>query len=124
LGENIADQGGLLVSYEALKSSFQGKEPAAIDGFTATQRFYLGYAALWGQNIRNEEILRLTKIDPHSLGKWRVNAALRNVDDFYKAFNITENDALKPPLVVLNNHKWRFFNLYSGYSFIIFSFLL
>ena len=94
LGENIADQGGLLVSYEALKSSFQGKEPAAIDGFTATQRFYLGYAALWGQNIRNEEILRLTKIDPHSLGKWRVNAALRNVDDFYKAFNITENDAM------------------------------
>ena len=94
LGENIADQGGLLVSYTALKNSLQGKEPAAIDGFTASQRFFLGYAALWGQNVRNEEILRLTKIDPHSLGKWRVNAALRNVEDFYKAFSITDKDPM------------------------------
>ena len=93
-GNKPSVQGGIRhgINLEIRKN--QGKEPAAIDGFTATQRFYLGYAALWGQNIRNEEILRLTKIDPHSLGKWRVNAALRNVDDFYKAFNITENDAM------------------------------
>lgn len=95
LGENIADQGGLLVSYEALQNSFAGKEiPASIDGFTAAQRFYLGYATLWGQNLRKEEILRLTKIDPHSLGKWRVNAALRNVDTFYNAFGITNGDPM------------------------------
>lgn len=95
LGENIADQGGLLVSYEAFQNSIAGKEaPAPIDGFTASQRFYLGYATLWAQNIRNEEILRLTKIDPHSLGKWRVNAALRNVDTFYNAFDITNKDSM------------------------------
>lgn len=95
LGENIADQGGLLVSYEAYHNSLQGKDvPAPVDGFTADQRFYLGYATLWGMNIRPEEILRLTRIDPHSLGKWRVNAALRNIDTFYKAFDITETDAM------------------------------
>ena len=65
-----------------------------IDGFTNEQRFYLGYANLWAQNIRPEEILRLTKIDPHSLGKWRVNAALRNIDAFYSAFDIKEGEPM------------------------------
>ncbi len=95
LGENIADHGGLLVAHAAYRNSLKGKEtPAPIDGFTDEQRFYLGYATLWGQNIRDEEILRLTKIDPHSLGKWRVNAALRNLDDFYSAFGIREGDPM------------------------------
>lgn len=94
LGENIADQGGLLVSHLAYLNSLNGKTPAPIDGFTNEQRFYLGYATLWGQNIRPEEILRLTKIDPHSLGKWRVNAALRNIDTFYEAFDIKEGDPM------------------------------
>lgn len=95
LGENIADQGGLMVAHLAYLNSLQGKEkPAPIQGFTAEQRFYLGYATLWGQNIRPEEILRLTKLDPHSLGKWRVNAALRNIDPFYAAFGIKEGDPM------------------------------
>ena len=95
LGENIADQGGLMVSHLAYLNSLKGKEtPAPIDGFTNEQRFYLGYANLWAQNIRPEEILRLTKIDPHSLGKWRVNAALRNIDAFYTAFDIKEGDPM------------------------------
>lgn len=94
LGENIADHGGLLVAHEAYRNSLQGKTVAPIDGFTNEQRFFLGYAALWAQNIRTEEILRLTKIDPHSLGKWRVNAALRNIEPFYQAFNITEQDPM------------------------------
>lgn len=95
LGENIADHGGLLVAYQAYQNSLKGKEkPAPIDGFTDDQRFYLGYATLWGQNIRPEEILRLTKIDPHSLGKWRVNAALQNIDTFYQAFDIREGDPM------------------------------
>ena len=95
LGENIADQGGLLIAYQAYKNSLAGKEaPAPIDGFTDDQRFYLGYATLWGQNIRKEEILRLTKMDPHSLGEWRVNAAVRNLDTFYKAFDIKEGDPM------------------------------
>lgn len=95
LGENIADHGGLLVAHQAYRNSLAGKEtPAPIDGFTDDQRFYLGYAALWGQNIRPEEIRRLTKIDPHSLGKWRVNAALKNIDTFYEAFGIQEGDSM------------------------------
>ena len=95
LGENIADHGGLLVAHQAYLNSLKGKEtPAPIDGFTNEQRFFLGYATLWGQNIRPEEILRRTKIDPHSLGKWRVNAALRNIAPFYAAFDIKEGDPM------------------------------
>lgn len=94
LGENIADQGGLLISHQAYLNSLQGQTPTVIDGFTGEQRFYLGYATLWAQNIRDEEIVRLTKMDPHSLGKWRVNAALKNIDAFYEAFGIKEGDAM------------------------------
>lgn len=95
LGENIADHGGLLVAHQAYLNSLKGQEtPAPIDGFTNEQRFFLGYATLWGQNIRPEEIRRRTKIDPHSLGKWRVNAALRNIAPFYAAFDIKEGDPM------------------------------
>ena len=97
LGENIADQGGLRVARTAYRNSLEGKaEPAPIDGFTPEQRFYLGYATLWAQNIRDEEIARLTKLDVHSLGKWRVNASLRNLQDFYDAFSITDGAMFMP----------------------------
>ena len=97
LGENIADQGGLRVSYTALHNSFKDKgEPAPVDGFTADQRFYLSYATIWGQNIRDEEIARLTKVDVHSLGKNRVNATLRNIETFYQAFGITDGQMFLP----------------------------
>ena len=97
LGENIADQGGLRVAWTAFHNSLEGKEaPAPIDGFTADQRFYLAYATLWGQNIRDEEIARLTKLDVHSLGKWRVNATLRNLQSFYDAFGITDGPMFLP----------------------------
>lgn len=95
LGENIADHGGLIISHLAYLNSLKGKKrPEPIQCFTDEQRFYLSYAGLWAQNIRKEEILRLTKVDPHSLGKWRVNAALRNMDAFYKAFNINPCDKM------------------------------
>jgi putative endopeptidase len=97
LGENIADQGGLRVAYTAMKMSENGVEPAPIDGFTADQRFYLAYATLWAQNIRDEEVARLTKVDEHSLGKWRVDGALKNIDTFYKAFDITSGGMYLPP---------------------------
>ena len=96
LGENIADQGGLRVSYTALQNALNGEEPAPKDGFTAAQRFYIAYATLWGQNIRDEEIERLTKLDVHSLGKWRVNATLRNLQTFYDAFGITDGAMFLP----------------------------
>ena len=97
LGENIADQGGLRVAWTAYNNSLEGKDaPAPIDGFTDAQRFYLGYATLWAQNIRDEEIAHLTKIDVHSLGKWRVNATLRNLQSFYDAFGITDGAMFLP----------------------------
>ena len=95
LGENIADQGGLLIAHQAYMNTLKGKEtPKEIDGFTHEQRFYLGYANLWAQNVRPQEIIRRTKTDVHSLGKWRVNGALRNIDGFYSAFGIKEGDAM------------------------------
>ncbi len=97
LGENIADQGGLRVAHTAYRNSLEGKSVEPIDGFTDEQRFYLGYANLWAQNIRDKEKERLTKIDVHSLGKWRVNASLRNIDEFYAAFDIKEGDPMFTP---------------------------
>ena len=95
LGENIADQGGVLISYQAYKNSLKGKSaPEPIDQFTDDQRFFLSCAAICAQNIRTEEILHLTRLDVHSLGKWRVNANLRNIDAFFAAFDIKEGDPM------------------------------
>jgi putative endopeptidase len=97
LGENIADQGGLQVSYHAFMKTDQAKAGEAIDGFTPAQRFFLSYALIWAGNVRDAEILRLTKVDPHSLGRWRVDGALPHVDAWYEAFNITSSDPLWLP---------------------------
>ena len=97
LGENIADQGGLRIAFTAMQNSFGGKEPKPIDGFTAEQRFYLAYAILWGQNITPQECARLTLLDVHSLGRNRVNVSLRNLQDFFDAFDIKEGDKMFRP---------------------------
>ena len=97
LGENIADQGGLRVAYTAYQNSLKDKERIDIDGFTPEQRFYLAYANVWAGNIRDEEILSRTKTDPHSLGRWRVNGTLPNLEEFFKAFNIKEGDKMFRP---------------------------
>lgn len=97
LGENIADQGGLRIAFTAMKNSFAGKEPKPIDGFNAEQRFYLAYAILWGQNITPQECARLTLLDVHSLGRNRVNVSLRNLQDFFDAFDIKEGDKMFRP---------------------------
>ncbi|MDE6329714.1 MAG: M13 family metallopeptidase, partial [Muribaculaceae bacterium] len=97
LGENIADQGGLRVALTAYFNSLGDKEGEVIDGLTPLQRFYLAYANLWACNIRDEEIARLTKADPHSLGRNRVNVSLRNIAPFFDAFGIGEGDAMFRP---------------------------
>lgn len=94
LGENIADQGGLLIARLALEKALEGKERALIDGYTPEQRFYIGYSRVWGQNITEKEMVRLTNLDPHSLGKYRVNQSLRNIEDFFTAFGIKEGDKM------------------------------
>lgn len=89
LGENIADLGGLCISYQAYQNSLEGKEqPADIDDLNNYQRFFLGYSRVWAQNIRDKEILKRTKEDVHSLGTNRVNGPLPNMQQFYDAFNI------------------------------------
>lgn len=97
LGENLADHGGLQVSYLAYKNA-TGKRPLKTkDGFTPDQRFFLAYAGVWGQNITEQEIRNRVKRDPHALGKWRVNGALPHVDAWYEAFNVKEGDKLFIP---------------------------
>jgi putative endopeptidase len=88
MGENIADHGGLRVAYSAFKKTNQGKGNEKIDGFTPDQRFFLSYANVWAANITKEEMLRRTKQDPHSLGVNRVNVAIRNLEEFFNAFNV------------------------------------
>ena len=94
LGENIADQGGLQVSYDAFKKATKDNPLTEKDGFTADQRFFLAYSNVWAGNVRDEEVLKRTKTDPHSLGKWRVNGALPHVEAWYQAFNIQPEDEL------------------------------
>jgi len=97
LGENIADQGGLRVAHTAYHNTLNGSDGEVIDGFTPDQRFYLSYANVWAGNIRDAEILRRTQTDPHSLGKWRVNASLRNIAPFFEAFSISEGQPMFRP---------------------------
>ncbi|MCC8035508.1 MAG: M13 family metallopeptidase [Rikenellaceae bacterium] len=94
LGENIADQGGLVVSYGAYKKATADNPLEDKDGFTPDQRFFLAYAGLWAGNVREAEIRRLTTTDPHSLGRWRVNGTLPHIDMWYDAFGITEDDPM------------------------------
>ena len=97
LGENIADHGGVSIAWTALLNALGGVEPKPIDGFTAAQRFFLGYAHVWAQNITDEERARLTKLDVHSLGDNRVNVTLRNFGFFFDAFDIKEGDPMFRP---------------------------
>lgn len=97
LGENIADHGGLKVSFQAFKNATKDAPLGVVDGFTPEQRFFLAYAGVWAGNIRDEQIRVYTKSDPHSLGKWRVDGALPQIGAWYEAFNITEEDPMFIP---------------------------
>ena len=94
LGENIADQGGLRISYDAFKTTQQFQEGKDIDGFTPAQRFYLSYGRIWAEHMTEEAIYQQTKSDPHSIGRNRVNATLRNIDTWYDAFGVKEGDKM------------------------------
>ena len=94
LGENLADHGGLMVSFQAFQNATKDKPLGVVDGFTPEQRFFLSYAGVWAENIRDEQVRVYTKSDPHSMGKWRVNGALPHVQAWYDAFGITDKDAM------------------------------
>ena len=94
LGENIGDLGGLSIAYVAYKLALNGQEAPVIDGLTGDQRFFLGWAQVWRCKIRPEAALQRLTIDPHSPNEFRCNAIVRNVQSFYDAFEVNEDDAL------------------------------
>lgn len=98
LGENIADLGGIILAYYALKKKIEkdGKEPPVIDGFTWQQRFFLSWANVWKLNITKEEDIRLSKIDPHAPSRYRVIGPLSNLKEFSDAFGCKTGKMIKP----------------------------
>ena len=92
LGENLADYGGITVSYTAYKNF--GTQTNTVENLTPDMRFFIAYAGVWAQNILDADALRLTKTDEHSLARWRVNGILPHIDAWYDAFGITETDKL------------------------------
>jgi putative endopeptidase len=93
IGENIGDLGGLSIAWKAYLLSLAGAEPPVIDGLTGAQRFFLSWAQAWQMKLRDEEAVRLLAIDPHSPNEFRCNQIVRNIDEYYSAFDVTEADA-------------------------------
>ena len=94
IGENIGDLGGLAIAWKAYLLSLGGEEPPVIDGLTGAQRFFLSWAQAWQMKGRDEEVIRLLAIDPHSPNEFRCNQIVRNIDEFYTGFGVTADDAL------------------------------
>jgi putative endopeptidase len=95
IGENIADLGGLTLAYYAMVRSLKGKpEPPLIDGFTWQQRYFLSWAQVWHNNIKDEELRNRLQTDPHSPARYRINGPLKHLPEFYQAFNVKEGDKM------------------------------
>ncbi len=97
LGENIGDVGGLSLAYRAYKLSLNGKEAPVIDGLTGDQRFFLAWAQVWRSQQREDAARQRLRTDPHSPEQYRTNGAVRQMDAWYEAFNVTADDALYLP---------------------------
>ncbi|HLZ66461.1 MAG TPA: M13 family metallopeptidase [Aliidongia sp.] len=97
LGENTADNGGAHIAFQALQRRLQGRKLAPIDGFTPDQRFFLGFAQVWCENIRPEEARTRALTDPHSAARYRVNGVLSNMPEFRTAFACKPGDAMVRP---------------------------
>ncbi len=92
LGENLADYGGVTISYTAYKNF--GRPSEVVDGFSPEKRFFIAYASAWAGHIRPEQVLVQTKTNEHSLNRWRVNGILPHIDAWYDAFDIKPNDKM------------------------------
>ena len=97
LGENIGDLGGISIGLLAYQMSLDGKEPPVIDGFTGMQRVFLGFARVWRNVYRDEQLRLQIETDPHSPSMYRANGSVRNVPEWYEAFGVKEGDALYLP---------------------------
>ena len=96
-GENIGDLGGITIGLLAYKMSLEGEEPPVIDGFTGMQRVFLGFGQVWRGIIRDEALRTQIATDPHSPAIYRANGPVRNVPEWYEAFEVAETDALYLP---------------------------
>ncbi|MET3805825.1 putative endopeptidase [Nakamurella sp. UYEF19] len=94
IGENIGDLGGLGIAYQAWLLSLNGREPETIDGETGAQRLFLNWARAWRTQTRPAEVQRRLTLDPHSPPEFRCNQVVRNLDEFYEAFGVTESDEM------------------------------
>lgn len=97
LGENIGDNGGLNIAFTALQNSMKQHPLTTIDGFTPEQRFFLAWGRVWASNMTPEVIRYLITADVHSPNMARVNAALPQIDAWYKAFGVKKGDKLFLP---------------------------
>ncbi len=97
LGENIGDLGGISIGLLAYQMSLNGEESPVMDGFTGAQRVFIGYGQNWRNKYRDERLRQLIQIDPHSPSMYRANGTVRNVSEFYEAFDVQEGDALYLP---------------------------
>ncbi len=98
LGENIADFGGLTIAYHAFEKTLENKEQELINGYTPEQRFFIAFAQVWKNNIRDNALITRVTTDPHSPGKNRVNGTLSNMPEFFEAFDIKEGDSMRQPI--------------------------
>ena len=94
LGENIGDLGGLSIALKAYKMSLAGKEDKVMDGFTGEQRVFLGWAQAWRSKSTEEALRILVNTNPHSPADYRVNGVVRNIPEFYEAFDVKEDAEL------------------------------
>jgi putative endopeptidase len=94
LGENIGDLGGISIALKAYHLSLEGKEAPVMDGFTGEQRVFLGFGQVWANKYRDEALRTQVETDPHSPSPFRANGSVRNVPEFYQAFDVKETDAL------------------------------
>ena len=94
IGENIGDLGGLSIAWKAYLISLDGVEPPVIEGLSGAERFFLSWAQAWQMKLRDEEAVRLLAIDPHSPNEFRCNQIVRNIDEYYEAFDVKPTDAL------------------------------
>jgi putative endopeptidase len=97
IGENIGDLGGLAIAYKAYQIATRDTEPEPIDDLTGDQRFFLSYAVCWQSKIRDEAMIQRLATDPHSPAEFRCNQIVRNIGEFYKSFDVSENDQLWLP---------------------------
>ena len=103
LGENIADNGGLVLAYRALLDTLGAEPPRPIDGFDARQRFFVSYAQSWCFNQTDEMAKKAAKVDPHSTGRYRVNGVVANMPEFRQAFSCEEGAPMAPAAI---NRVW------------------